>query len=122
MSELFLLAVYAMRSYVKTTYSFFIVFLISLFACRYKAHLVRKTWDRLAQAEMFGRVGANEAAVIIDYGQKVEPTGQVESQSECFGKAGISQFGVTFLMPTSSFEKTKLDEMLGERQNQNHQT
>jgi hypothetical protein len=48
---------------------------------------VRKTWDRLAQAKMFGRVGANEAAVIIDYGQKVEPTGQVESQSECFGKA-----------------------------------
>ena len=48
---------------------------------------MRKTWDRLAQAKMFGRVGANEAAVIIDYGQKVEPTGQVESQSECFGKA-----------------------------------
>ena len=54
---------------------------------RYKAHLLRKTWDRLAQAQMFGRVGANEAAVIIDYGQKVEPTGKVESQSECFGKA-----------------------------------
>ena len=35
---------------------------------RYKAHLLRKTWDRLAQAKMFGRVGANEAAVIIDYG------------------------------------------------------
>ena len=81
---------------------------------RYKAHLVRKTWDRLAQAKMFGRVGANEAAVIIDYGQKVEPTGQVESQSECFGKAGISQFGATFLMPASSFDKTKLEEMLGE--------
>jgi hypothetical protein len=63
---------------------------------------------------MFGRVGANEAAVIIDYGQKVEPTGQVESQSECFGKAGISQFGATFLMPASSFDKTKLEEMLGE--------
>ena len=63
---------------------------------------------------MFGRVGANEAAVIIDYGQKVEPTGQIESQSECFGKAGISQFGATFLMPASSFEKTKLEEMLGE--------
>jgi hypothetical protein len=44
---------------------------------------------------MFGRVGANEVAVIIDYGQKVEPTGQVESQSECFGKSGISQFGTT---------------------------
>ena len=48
---------------------------------------MRKTWDRLAQAKMFGRVGANETAVIIDYGQKVEPTGQVESRSECFGKA-----------------------------------
>ncbi len=83
---------------------------------------MHKTWDRLAQAKMFGRVGSSEDAVIIDYGQKVEPTGQVESQSECFGKAGISQFGVTFLMPASSFEKTKLDEMLGERQNQNHQT
>jgi hypothetical protein len=43
---------------------------------RYKAHLLRKTWDmswdRLAQPQMFARVGANEAAVIIDYGQKVE--------------------------------------------------
>ena len=67
---------------------------------------------------MFGRVGANEAAVIIDYGQKVEPTGQIESQSECFGKAGISQFGATFLMPASSFEKTKLEEMVGEERTQ----
>jgi hypothetical protein len=75
---------------------------------------VRKTWDRLAQTKMFGRVAANEDTVIIDYGQKVEPTGQIESQSECFGKTGISQFGVTFLMSASSFEKTKLDEMLGE--------
>ena len=81
---------------------------------RYKTHLLRKTWDRLAQAQMFGRVGANEAAVIIDYGQKVEPTGKVESQSECFGKAGISQFGATFLMPASSFDNSKLEEMLGE--------
>jgi hypothetical protein len=63
---------------------------------------------------MFGRVGANEAAVIIDYGQKVEPTGQIESQSECFGKAGISQFGATFLMPAASFDQSKLEEMLGE--------
>jgi hypothetical protein len=46
--------------------------------------------------------------------KKVEQTGQVESQSECFGKSGISQFGATFLMPVSSFEKTKLEEMLGE--------
>ena len=76
---------------------------------------MRKTWDRLAQAKMFGRAaGANEAAVIIDYGQKVEPTGQIESQSECFGKAGISQFGATFLMPSSAFDKTKLEAMLGE--------
>jgi hypothetical protein len=59
---------------------------------RYKAHLLRKTWDRLAKAQMFGHVGANEAAVIIDYGQKIEPTGQVESQSECLSKASISQF------------------------------
>jgi hypothetical protein len=29
-------------------------------------------------------------------------------------KTGISQFDVTFLMPASSFEKTKLEEMLGE--------
>ncbi len=42
------------------------------------------------------------------------PTGKVESQSECFGKAGISQFGATFLMSVSSFEKSKLEEMMGE--------
>ncbi len=81
---------------------------------RYKVHLFRKTWDRLAQVQMFGLVGANEAVVIIDYGQKVEPTGKVESQSECFGKAGISQFGATFLMTVSSFGNSKLEEMLGE--------
>ena len=64
---------------------------------------------------MFGHtVGPNEETVKIDYGQKVEPTGQVESQSECFGKAGISQFGVTFLMLAASFDKTKLGSMLGE--------
>jgi hypothetical protein len=64
---------------------------------------------------MFGRTaGPNEEAVIIDYGQKVEPTGQVESQSECFGKTGISQFGDTFLMLAASFDKTKLESMLGE--------
>jgi hypothetical protein len=28
--------------------------------------------------------------------------------------AGISQFGATFLMPSSSFDKTTLEEMLGE--------
>ena len=60
---------------------------------------------------MFDLRGPNEATVIIDYGQKVEPTGQVESQSECFGKSGVSQFGATFL---SSFEKTKLESMVGE--------
>ncbi len=81
-----------------------------MFFCWYKTHLLWKTRDRLAQVKMFGHVGANEDTVIIDYGQKVEPTGQVESQSECFGKAGISQFGATFLMPASSFEKTKLEE------------
>ncbi len=64
---------------------------------------------------MFGRTaGPNEAALIIDYGQKVEPTGQVESESECFGNAGISQFGSTFLMLAASFDKTKLESMLGE--------
>jgi hypothetical protein len=63
---------------------------------------------------MFGILGSNEDTVIIDYGQKVEPTGQVESQSECFGKSCISQFGATFLMTVSSFDKTKLEEMLGE--------
>ena len=69
---------------------------------------------------MFGRAaGANEDTVIIDYGQKVEPTGQIESQSECFGKVGISQFGATFLMPASAFEKTKLEEMLGEERTKN---
>ncbi len=56
-------------------------------------HLLRKTWDRRAQTRIFGHTsGPNEEAVIIDYGQKVEPMGQVESQSECFGKVGISQF------------------------------
>jgi len=96
MSELFLLSVYVMRLYVIFLYVIFLIavcastFSLLCVSGRYKAHLLRKTWDRLAQAQMFGRVGANEAAVIIDYGQKVEPTGQVESQSECFGKAGIT--------------------------------
>ena len=58
--------------------------------------------------------GPNEVVVIIDYGQKVEPTGQVESQSEYLGKTGISQFGVTFLMLEVSFDK-----MLGQERTKN---
>jgi hypothetical protein len=100
MSELFLLSVYLMRYTDKICYQlsdFFVSWTLSLLCVcdRYKTHLLCKTWDRLAQAKMFGRVGANEAAVIIDYGQKVEPTGQIESQSECFGKVGISPSLVT---------------------------
>jgi hypothetical protein len=68
------------------TYILSSTFSFLCFSDRYKAHLLRKTWDRLAQAKMFGLVGSNEDIVIIDYGQNVEPTGQVESQSEYFGQ------------------------------------
>ena len=85
------------------------------FPFRYKAHLLRKTWDRLAQARMFARANGKEDVVcIMDYGQKHEPQGQIESQTECFGKAGISQFGATFLMPASAFTRAQLVEQLGE--------
>jgi hypothetical protein len=39
---------------------------------------------------------------------------QLYTKNACFGKPGISQFGATFLMSVSSFDKTKLEEMLGE--------
>jgi hypothetical protein len=50
----------------------------------------------------------------MDYGQKIEPAGNQESQSECFGKAGISQFGVTYLMLASGFSIEEQIEMLDE--------
>lgn len=81
---------------------------------QYKAHLLRKQWDRDSQARMFGRLlGPEDAACIIDYGMKIDPSGQEEAQSECFGKSGISQFGLTCLMLASGFSTEKLIEMLG---------
>jgi hypothetical protein len=64
---------------------------------------------------MFGRAcEPGDAIAIIDYAQKVEPQGQKESQQECFGKAGISIFGATFLMDASGFPHSELVSMLGE--------
>jgi hypothetical protein len=68
---------------------------------------------------MFGLVEANEDTVIIDYGQNVEPRmlnrrdRSSHKVNVLVSKTGISQFD-TFLMPVSSFEKTTLEEMLGE--------
>ena len=88
---------------------------------KYKAHLLRKTWDREAYKRMLGRLTVSSAVVIIDYGQKVEPMRQREAQSECFGKAGISQFGATFLMLASGFSATDLDGMIAEDRRANVQ-
>jgi hypothetical protein len=81
---------------------------------KYKAHLLRKTWDREAYKRLVGRLTATSALIIIDYGQKVEPMRHNESQSECFGKAGISQFGATYLMLAEGFTAEQHLEMLGE--------
>jgi len=81
---------------------------------KYKAHLLRKTWDREAYKRLVSRLTASCALIIIDYGQKVEPMRHNESQSECFGKAGISQFGATYLMLSEGFTPEQHLEMLGE--------
>ena len=84
---------------------------------KYKAHstVLRKTWDRSAQSRMFARAaGPQDAVVIIDYGQKVLPEANTESQSDCFGKAGFSQFGATFLMRSAGFTADRLVAMLGD--------
>jgi hypothetical protein len=53
---------------------------------KYKAHLLRKTWDREAYKRLVGRMTQTCALVIIDYGQKVEPVRHLETQSECLAK------------------------------------
>ena len=82
---------------------------------KYKAHLVRKSWDREAYKRLIQRMSTVCALVIIDYGQKVEPCRNRESQSEHFGKAGISQFGSTYLMRADGFEADELVTMLGDQ-------
>jgi hypothetical protein len=71
---------------------------------------------------MIGRLsGPEDAVAIIDYAQKVEPEGQIESQTECFGKAGISMFGCTFIMRADAFTYEQLVAMLGEERAKNIQ-
>ena len=81
---------------------------------KYKAHLLRKTWDRESYKRLLSRLTNDCALVIIDYGQKVEATKNIESQSDCFGKSGVSPFGATFLMLATAFEPQELESMLGE--------
>ena len=77
--------------------------------------MLRKTWDRSTQSRMFARAnGPQDAVVIIDYGQKVLPEENTESQSDCFGKAGFSQFGAIFLMRSAGFTADRLVAMLGD--------
>ena len=52
--------------------------------------------------------------VIQDYGQKPEPQKWKESQTFRFAKAGLSQYGVTFLMRADNFTMEQLIKMLGE--------
>ena len=87
---------------------------VEVLLSKYKAHLLRKRWDREAYKRLVGRLTKTCALIIIDYGQKVEPQRHKESQSECFGKAGISQFGATYLMLAEGFSPEDLNAMLGE--------
>ena len=43
--------------------------------------------------------------LIIDDAQKIEPQANIESQIECFGKAGMSMFGATLILPASRFSE-----------------
>lgn len=63
---------------------------------------------------MLGRLGKNGAFGIPDYGEKMLPMGHKESQSEHFGKSGISQFAITWLLLVSMFTASELIELLGE--------
>jgi len=45
------------------------------------------------------------ATLIIYVAQKIEPQSKIESQIECFGKAGMSMFGATLILPASKFSE-----------------
>lgn len=77
--------------------------------------MVRKTWDREAYVRILERLDNKTALLIQDYGQKVEPTRNKETQTEAFGKSGISQYAATFLLSLSAFTSEEICAMLGEK-------
>jgi hypothetical protein len=65
---------------------------------------------------LFDATGPNDVLAVGDYGQKQEPMGHKETQSETFAKSGISQFVVVFYMPCCSFTEPQLIKLLGEKE------
>ena len=80
---------------------------------RYKAHLCRKTFDKMSERECYALLKKGQVRLIQDYGQKWEPMKWKETQTFQFGKAGLSQWGGTFLMCASNFSQQELVDMLG---------
>jgi hypothetical protein len=78
-----------------------------------EAHLVRKKYCSESEAEMLKDLTKGCAHGVGDYGQKLEPRGQKETQSECFGKSGISQFIFTWILLASNFSYAELEVLLG---------
>jgi hypothetical protein len=80
---------------------------------RLQAHLLRKKFCTQTEADMLQELPLGRAHGVADYGQKVEPRGNRETQSECFGKSGISQFICTWFLLASNFCDAELDMLLG---------
>jgi hypothetical protein len=80
---------------------------------RLEAHLLRKRHCTETEADMLRNLPAGRAHGVADYGQKPEPRGQVETQSECFGKSGLSQFILSWFLRASNFSQPELETLLG---------
>jgi hypothetical protein len=80
---------------------------------RLEAHLLRKKYCSDAEAEMLKDLKKGCAHGVGDYGQKLEPRGQKETQEEHFGKSGISQYVLTWILRADNFSYTELEVLLG---------
>lgn len=66
---------------------------------KYVAHQARKKHSTLSKQTLRCGLLPHQAVVVIDHKQKFLPQAPYETQEDYFGKAGITIFGATAIVP-----------------------
>lgn len=79
---------------------------------------MRKEWDKHTEKVLLANLKESEAYVIPDYGEKITPSKNVETQSYHFGKSGLCLFAATNMIKASGLARRPdvLVNMLGEKE------
>ena len=78
----------------------------------YIAHLARKAADDISLKNALRDLKSGYALVTFDYAEKILPGGHINTQTERFGKSGMSLFGATAKIKTSCLSEDELREIL----------